>query len=147
MFSNQNVGFLMKVKKSKNLDLWSAPSEVNQILAIQLFRKFCPVNFFFISFWAFLDFSHLLRPSLNQGCAKGLRSLAEAEAFWPSALASVAEGFRRKLLAKGLGCTFCRVLRHHRQSVHLFGSILHSFSLKVEKILIFFHKWIDEKKI
>ena len=62
----KNVCFLMKVKKSKNSDLWSASSEVNQILAIQLFCKFWPLEFFFIPFWAFWNFSYLLRPTLNE---------------------------------------------------------------------------------
>ena len=71
---SQKVGSLMKVKKTKNSNLWFASSELNQILAIQLFRKFCPVNFFLIPFRAIWNFSYLLKPTLNGFFRQGGRS-------------------------------------------------------------------------
>ena len=65
----------MKVKKSKNSNLWFASSELNQILAIQLFRKFCPVNLFLIPFRAIWNFSYLLKPTLNGFFCQGGRSM------------------------------------------------------------------------
>ena len=68
------VGSLMKVKKTKNSNLWFTSSELNQILAIQLFCKFCPVNFFLIPFRAIWNFSYLLKPTLNGFFSQGGRS-------------------------------------------------------------------------
>ena len=68
---------------------------------------------------------------LHQGSTEGRRSSAEAEVFSQSAL--VAEGYRPKLLAKGLGHIFGKIFRFDGQSLLIIISFLQFLFLRYKK--------------